>query len=159
MPETISGSGDKYGGYNLTWRGDEVKRALMENVARAWGEFGLEVEGESKRELRRKNKETGTKQGVATGTLRRSIHVADVGYDWGGDDVEPAPGTPERGAVQVDPPVDADKITLQVGSGLKYAMPVHQGHHSFQGYHYLTNGLKKAKAKLDAILRRHRLQR
>jgi len=50
-------------------------------------------------------------------------------------------------------------LSLEVGSGLRYAMPVHQGHHSFQGYHYLTNGLKKAKAKLDAILRRHRLQR
>lgn len=147
------------GDFRLDWRGDEVKRAVMENVAKAWGEFALEVEGEAKRVLKRKNKETGGKQGVATGTLRRSIHTAEPGYDWGGDDVEPSPSSPERGGNQVTPEADGVTLSLSVGSGLKYAMPVHQGHHSFQGYHYLTNGLKKAKAKLDAILRRHRLQR
>lgn len=147
------------GDYQLDWRGDDVKRQVMQNVANAWGEFALEVEGESKRELRRKNKETGGKQGVATGTLRRSIHVADPGYDWGSDDVEPSPGTPERGGALVTPNADGAALSLEVGSGLRYAMPVHQGHHSFQGYHYMVIGLKKAKAKLDAILGRHRLQR
>lgn len=137
--------------FQLDWRGDEVKREVMENVAQAWGEFALEVEGESKRELRRGH-------GVETGTLRRSIHVGEAGYDWSGDDVEAGQGSPERGGNQVTPEADGVTLSLSVGSGLKYAMPVHQGHHSFQGYHYLTNGLKKAKAKLDAILRRHRLQ-
>lgn len=140
------------GDFRLDWRGDEVKREVMQNTASAWGEFGLEVEGESKRELRRGH-------GVESGTLRRSIHVAETGYDWSGDDVEPGKSSPERGGALVTPDVNGDALSLSVGSGLKYAMPVHQGHHSFQGYHYLTNGLKKAKAKLDAILRRHRLQR
>lgn len=136
----------------LDWRGDDVKRQVIQNVASAWEEFTLEVEGESKRELRRGH-------GVEYGTLRRSIHVALPGYDWGGDDVESGPGTPERGGVAVEPSVSANEIASQVGSGLKYAMPVHQGHHSFQGYHYLTNGLKKAKAKLDSILEKHKVQR
>jgi len=140
------------GDYQLDWRGDEVKREVMQNVAQAWGEFALEVEGESKRELRRGH-------GVETGTLRRSIHVGEAGYDWGGDDVEAGQSSPERGGALVTPEADSVTLSLEVGSGLRYAMPVHQGHHSFQGYHYLTNGLKKAKAKLDAILRRHRLQR
>ena len=50
------------------------------------------------------------------------------------------------------------KVTIQLGSGLKYALPVHQGHHSFQGYHFLTIGVDKAKTKLAAILARHRLK-
>lgn len=138
--------------FNLDWRGDDVKRLIMQNVAGAWGEFALEVEGESKRELRRGH-------GVESGTLRRSIHVGEAGYDWGSDDVAPGAGTPERGGASVKPDANGEALTLEVGSGLQYAMPVHQGHHSFQGYHYLTNGLKKATQKLDSILRKYRLQR
>lgn len=140
------------GDYRLDWRGDEAKRQVMQNVAQAWGEFGLEVEGESKRELRRDH-------GVESGTLRRSIHVAEAGYDWSGDDVAAGQSSPERGGALVTPNADGAALSLSVGSGLRYAMPVHQGHHSFQGFHYMTIGLKKAKAKLDAILGRHRLQR
>lgn len=136
----------------LDWRGDDAKRQVMENVSKAFGEFGLEVEGESKRELRRGH-------GVESGTLRRSIHAAEAGYDWGGDDVEPGAGSPERGGSEVKPDVSSDQLTIEVGSGLKYAMPVHQGHHSFAGYHYLTNGLKKAQAKLDSILAKYKVQR
>jgi len=87
------------GDYHLDWRGDEAKRMVMQNVANAWGEFGLEVEGESKRELRREH-------GVETGTLRRSIHVAEAGYDWSGDDVEPSKSSPERGESLVTPDAD-----------------------------------------------------
>lgn len=159
MSETINGSGNQYGGYTINWKADEVKRQVMENVSKAWNEFAFTVEGESKKELRRSDKKTGKKHGVATGTLRRSIHVAEPGYDWGSDDIEPSPGTPERGGSQVEPEPRSDTLTLEVGSGMVYAMAVHQGHHSFAGYHYLTNGLKKAKEKLDSILRKYRLQR
>lgn len=136
----------------LDWRGDDAKRLVMDNVSKAWGEFSLEVEGESKRELRREH-------GVESGTLRRSIHAAEAGYDWGSDDVEPGPGTPERGGTEVKPEASSDQLTVEVGSGLAYALPVHQGHHNFQGYHYLTNGLKKAQAKLDSILAKYKVQR
>lgn len=137
---------------SLDWRGDEVKRQVMMNASKAIGEFAFEVEGEAKRELRRGH-------GVESGTLRRSIHTATVGYDWAGDDVEPSAGTPERGGSQVDAEESSGRLTVQVGSGMVYALAVHQGHHSFQGYHYLTNGLQKAKAKLDGILSKYRLQK
>lgn len=136
----------------LDWRGDEVKRTVMQNMAKALGEFGLTVEGEAKRELRRGH-------GVETGTLRRSIHTAMPGYDWGSDDVTPAPGTPERGGSQTNAAENNDQLTVEVGSGLKYAMAVHQGHHNFQGYHFLANGLKKAQGKLQSILAKYKVQR
>lgn len=145
-------------GYQLDWRGEEVLHIAKENGAEIISEFSMEVVGESMRVLRRKKKDTGDKQGVASGTLRRSIHAALPGYDWGGDDVEPGPGTPDRSG-QVAMPEANDQITVEVGSGMKYAMPVHQGHHSFAGYHYLTIGLTKAKAKLAAIIARHQVKR
>lgn len=138
--------------FTLNWTGDEAKRQVIDNVAQAWNEFTLEVEGEAKRELRRGH-------GVETGTLRRSIHVAQPGYDWGGDDVEPSSSSPELGGSVVEPSVSSNAIISQVGSGLKYALPVHQGHHTFQGYHFLTNGLNKAKGKLNSILMKHKVQR
>ena len=107
---------------------------------------------ESKRELRRGH-------GVESGTLRRSIHVAESGYDWSSDDVEPSASSIERGGAQVEPEANGDKLTLEVGSGLGYAMAVHQGHHNFSGYHYLTIGLKKAKEKIDSILSKYKVQR
>jgi hypothetical protein len=137
--------------FHLNWKGDEVKRTIEENGAKIMAEFGLTVEAEAKKELRRGH-------GVKTGTLRRSIHTAASGYDWGGDDVEPSAGAPERGG-QAATPEAGDKLTVEVGSGMVYAMAVHQGHHSFSGYHYLTNGLKKAQGKLAAILARHKVTR
>jgi hypothetical protein len=137
--------------FKLNWKGDELKRIMQENGAKIIAEFGLTVEGEAKRELRKGH-------GVLTGTLRRSIHMALPGYDWSGDDVTPSAGTPERGGQTVMPET-SEKQTVQVGSGLVYAMAVHQGYGSFIGYHYLTNGLKKAKEKLPSIIARYKVQR
>lgn len=136
----------------LDWRGDDVKREAAQAAARTISEFALEVEGESKRELRRGH-------GVETGTLRRSIHTALPGYDWSGDDVAPSAGSPERGGGEAVPDESSNKMTVEVGSGLVYAMAVHQGHHNFPGYHFLTNGLKKAKSKLASIIAKHRLKK
>ena len=137
--------------FELDWRGDEVKNMTFENVAKVMSEFALTVEGESKKELRKGH-------GVLTGTLRRSIHTALPGYDWGGDDVKPDAGAPERGGGDAIPEAGG-MMTVEVGSGLVYAMAVHQGHDNFSGYHYLTNGLNKAKGKLQAILARHQVKR
>jgi len=138
--------------FRLNWLGDEVKRTMQEKGAKIIAEFALTVEGESKRELRKGH-------GVITGTLRRSIHTALPGYDWGGDDVEPSAGAPERGGQNVEAQSSGGRITVEVGSGLQYAMPVHQGHGSFAGYHYLTNGLNKAKAKLESIIAKYKVQK
>jgi hypothetical protein len=131
--------------YFKKWRGKEVTDEVKRNVARALGEFGLRAEGHSKRELRKGH-------GVLTGTLRRSIHTAQPGYDWGGDS-----GSSEMGGKTVEGAVGGEKVTLELGSGLTYAMAVHQGHHSFEGYHYLTNGLAQAKPELAGVLRKYQL--
>lgn len=133
------------------WRGAEVSQAVKQNVAKAFGKFALRVEGHAKKELRRGH-------GVRYGTLRRSIHTAAPGYNWGGDDVEPGPGTPELGGRLFEAMISGRKVTIQVGSGLGYALPVHQGHHSFAGYHYITIGLEKAKPELGNDLREYRLK-
>lgn len=141
--------------YSLDWRGDDVKRVVEENMAKAMAEYGLTVEGEAKKELRKGH-------GVLTGTLRRSIHTALSGYDWSGDDVEPGAGSPERGGSEVTPSASSGKLTVEVGSGLIYALAVHQRlkpHGDFTGYHYLTNGQKKAQSKLNSILAKHKVQR
>jgi hypothetical protein len=136
---------------NLNWKGDEVLKTTKENGAAIISEFALTVEGEAKRELRKGH-------GVETGTARRSIHTALPGYDWSGDDVAPSASSVERGGEAVMPEA-SDQITVEVGSGLGYALALHQGHHNFSGYHYLTNGLSKAREKLDSIIARHQVKR
>lgn len=143
--------------FRLNWRGDEVKRLVMENTAKAFGEYALLVEGESKKQLRRGH-------GVLTGTLRRSIHAALPSYDWKSDDSE---NGPERGGSIVVPEIDENHITVSVGSGLVYAMAIHQGWQpgykkmkgQFEGYHFITNGEKKAKPQLKSILAKYKVQR
>lgn len=132
--------------YFRKWRGKEVTDAVKKNVAEALGEFGLRAEGYSKRELRKGH-------GVITGTLRRSIHTAQPGYNWGSDT-----GASEAGGRAVDGVAQGDRITLELGSGLKYAMAVHQGHHSFNGYHFLVIGLNKAKPELAKVLKKYQLR-
>jgi hypothetical protein len=145
--------------YFKKWRGKEVNQAVMQNVAKALGEFALRAEGNSKRELQKGH-------GVETSTLRRSIHAAKPGYAWSGDDVPPSTGAPERGGKKFDAVVNGKKITIQLGSGLVYAMAIHQGwatgyknmKGSFAGYHYLDNGVKKTKPELPDVLRKYRLK-
>lgn len=142
----------------LDWRGDEVKRQVMENVAKAFGEYALTVEGESKKELRRGH-------GVLYGVLRRSIHAALPSYDWSSDDS--SDGGPERGGSLVEAEISENSIAISVGSGLVYAMAIHQGwplgykglRGQFEGYHYITNGDKKARPKLPSILEKYKVQR
>lgn len=121
---------------------------MARRLAAAAGEIGLRVEAEAKRELQ-------PGHGVETGTLRRSIHAAEPGYAFAGDDVAPSDSSPERGGGEVAGERDGDKIMVAVGSGLVYALAVHQGHGSFEGYHYLTNAVEKVRPKADAIVRKH----
>lgn len=134
----------------LNWRGDEVGKDVLKGVASGLAEFGLRAETASKRRLQ-------PGHGVKTGTLRRSIHCATPGYSWDSDNVEPAPDTMERGGQPAEPRKQSGKLTLEIGSGMEYAMAVHQGHGSFEGYHYITEAVKEIKPKLPAILKRHQL--
>ena len=144
--ETIKGKG-----YTLKWRGDEVVDDVLNAMAGALGEIGLRVEGAAKQELR-------PGHGVLTGTLRRSIHTARPDYVWFHDDMEPSKGSPELGGRKVEAAMRSGKLTVAVGSGLHYAIFVHQGHDSFSGYHYLTSAVDKVRAKVPGIVERYALK-
>lgn len=134
------------------WKGDQVlEQVVREVLTPGLRDFGLDVEGESKDELWKGH-------GVITGTARRSIHTAEPGYNWASDNVVPTNGSPERGGSGAEPKRVQGKLSLQVGSGLEYAMPLHQGHHSFPGYHFLVNGLDKARPRLPQHIERHKLK-
>lgn len=133
------------------WRGEQIKKLVASNVSKAMGEFGLRVEGHSKRQLKKG-------QGVITGTLRRSIHLAPPGYAWSKDDTTPSTSSPELGGQKMDATIEKSQITIQVGSGLRYALPVHQGHHWFIGYHFISIGLQRAKPELSAVLKKYALK-
>jgi hypothetical protein len=139
------------GAHFKKWNGPQISAEVKDNVAKALGRFGLVAEGNSKKELTKGH-------GVETGTLRRSIHTAGPEYNWAADNVEPASGTSELGGASTEGVIQGDRITLSLGSGLNYALPVHQGHHNFAGYHFLVNGLEKAKAQLPMILKAFQLK-
>ena len=144
--ETIKGDG-----FTLKWRGEEVVDDVTERMGLALGEFGLRVEGEAKKELK-------PGHGVKTGTLRRSIHTAPPDYNWLSDDVEPSSSAPVRGNRFQAAVKTLAGIVVSVGSGLKYALPVHQGHDGFSGYHYITRGLKRAQKNIKNIVEKYALK-
>lgn len=138
-------------GFTLNWKGDQVVDEVEDNAILILGEFGLAVEGEAKQELR-------PGHGVKTGTLRRGIHAAKPGYNWAADNIVPSNSAPNLGGKIVSAVRKGGRLVVSVGVGLIYAMTVHQGHGSFKGYHYLTNGLEKARSKhLRKIIKRHRV--
>lgn len=139
------------GNFDLKWKGEEVVKLCEDQLKAIMTEAGLTAEGEAKKQLRKGH-------GVITGTLRRSIHAAQPDYNFAADDVKAAAGTPERGGKSVEAvAVSAHRVEIALGSGLKYAMKIHQGWGSFKGYHYLTNGVDKMKAKLGEIIGRHQV--
>lgn len=145
--------------FDLKWRGEEVVQLCEEQAKEIMAEFALIAEGESKKELSKGH-------GVETGTLRRSIHADDADYNFGGDNVAASGSSPERGGREIMPKKDGHRVIAALGSGLVYAMAIHQGwssgakglRGSFSGYHYLTNGVERAKGKLDAIIGRHQVK-
>jgi hypothetical protein len=115
----------------LKWRGDAVFRDTQDAAEEALKQFDLRLEGAAKKELYKGH-------GVLTGTLRRSIHAANPSYLWSMDDTVPSDNSPERGGRA--PEIEKRGLTLwgAVGSGLVYALAIHQGFGSFGGYHYIT---------------------
>lgn len=140
--------------WRLNWRGAEVAKATGDQVIEIMSDIGLAAEGNSKSELVKGH-------GVVTGTLRRSIHAASPGYDWAGD----AGGTGKRGRSRARAERSGGRIGIEVGSGLEYAMAIHQGWNdsnglrgSFAGYHYLTIGVDKTRPQVPAIIVKWKLK-
>ena len=140
--------------WRLNWRGAEAAKATSDQAIEIMSDIGLAAEGNSKRELTKGH-------GVLTGTLRRSIHAATPGYGWSGD----VGSGMELGGKRIVAIRRGGRISIEVGSGLEYAMAIHQGwsnggglRGSFAGYHYLTNGVEKTRAQVPAIVTRRRLK-
>jgi len=122
---------------------EELNRAAADALV----EFGLRLETEAKKELQ-------PGHGVVTGTLRRSIHTSGPSYNWEADNVEPGEGTPDRGGGRITPEREGNALVIETGSGMEYAMAVHQGHGSFEGYHFLTGPFDRIKDSFARILER-----
>lgn len=144
--------------FRLNWKGDQVLKLSEEQASAILVEYALIAEGESKKELEKGH-------GVKTGTLRRSIHAASPDYNFGQDNVAPGAGTPERGGEKIKAKRVGGKLMVLLGSGLSYAMAIHQGWNwqkngligVFGGYHYLTKGVEKAKDHIERIIARHQV--
>ncbi len=137
--------------WTFKWNDKEVIKVSEEQLGEILSEFTLVAEGESKKKLSKGH-------GVLTGTLRRSIHGASADYEFGNDDVKPEKGTPERGYKKVTPIREGHRFLTALGSGLQYAMRIHQGWGSFTGYHYLTEGVEAARKKINEIVARHQVK-
>ena len=125
----------------LNWKGKEVLERVKQGLIAGMTEVGGEVVAAGQKQLYKGH-------GVITGTLRRSNHTASPGYNWDGDNS--SGGGSDGVAVYED-----GKVSIQVGSGMEYAMAVHQGHHSFEGYHWLTNAVDEVRPKAPDIIAKH----
>ncbi len=130
----------------LKWRGDKIEGLIDQAAISALSIFGLKVEAGAKKELY-------PGHGVVTGTARRSIHAAGIDYNFVDDDVEPGQQTPERGLKSVKNRIRkiGAVLSVVVGSGLRYAMALHQGHGSFEGYHFLLKPYDELKDDFPEI--------
>jgi len=137
--------------FDLEWHGEEVIQVSEDQLGEIMSEFTLVAEGCSKKKLRKGH-------GVLTGTLRRSIHGASGDYTFAGDNVEPSESSPERGNQKITPVRVGNHFLTQLGSGLVYAMKMHQGWGKFAGYHFITEGVDEAKGQIDAIVARHQVK-
>lgn len=150
--------------FEAEWHIEELLKMSEKQQKAVMLDFGLTAEGKAKRKLTKGH-------GVLTGTLRRSIHLANVDYDWSSDNVPTRSVVttkkgakirllqgPERGGKPVEPEKIGDQTVLALGSGMDYAMAIHQGWGPFDGYHYLTEGTSDAKNDMPAIIARHPME-
>lgn len=106
-------------GFRLEWFDEDIEEDVVEAVNEAHADLMLDAERWSKRQLY-------PGHGYDTGTLQRSIHVAEPMYPWDRDHVEPTPHTPERGGKKIEPRRHRGRWALELGSGQRYAWIIHQ---------------------------------
>jgi len=126
--------------YVHKWYGKKAASYAEEMLKLFLGQWGLHVEGKAKEQLY-------WGHGMVTGTLRRSIHSAEPGYNWPGDDVAPSAETPERGGEHVEPAREGKKLVIEVGSGMVYARKIEDL------YHYMENAVKDSLNDAPRILK------
>lgn len=148
--------------WKLIWNGDEVKDKVLEETVRpALIEFGLKAETASKRKLKvSMHDDEGNwikwgGRGKQYGTLQRSIHIASPDYDWGGD----VGSDDERGGVEAEPKRDGDKMTIQLGSGIEYAIYVHEIHYNPDVKHFIIRSVDEIRPEMPKILDKYALER
>jgi hypothetical protein len=130
----------------LKWN-DNLLDQLRNNIAAACVGIGHAGEGLAKQNL-------WPGHGYETGAMQRSIHAAEPGYNFGQDNVEPGPGTPERGGQAFEPRVKKRKVAFALGSGQKYAIWQHEGTRRFSGVKFITGIIPEWGRLAIDILRR-----
>lgn len=148
------------GAFRLDWRGLELDRRVAAGLGTGLTEIGLRIEAKAKARLKPSEQVDdewveGGGHGKRTGTLQRSIHNARLGYDWGSDNVEPSESSPERGGQGVPPIEEADALWIEVGSGLEYAMPVHENHYDPDVVQFILQAVDDVKPHVPAIIKRN----
>ncbi len=128
-------------GSRVTWRGDQVIEIYRVAARDALNELGGRWEASAKGSLR-------PGRGVVTGTYRRSLHYANPGYNFSGDDVRPAPGSPERSGAGGGAQRFGLTVRMTVGSGMRYARKLEQL------YGVVTTAIDQVKGMLPEILTR-----
>jgi len=148
------------GAFHLDWRGPELDRKLRAGLGAGLSEIGLRIEAKAKARLKPSEQlddewVEGGGHGKRTGTLQRSIHNAQLGYDWGGDNVEPSDSSPEHGGQGVTPTEEGDALWIEIGSGLEYAMAVHENHYDPDVVLFIQQAADDVKPQAPAIIKRH----
>jgi len=112
--------------YRLEWRGSQVAAVVTDAISVAMAKSFLIGEQVAKGAL-------VPGHGYDTGTMQRGTHVAAKGYPWPADNVEPAPGSPERGGHLVMPTQSGPQgvLALELGCGQEYTIYYHSNHDDF----------------------------
>lgn len=127
----------------LIWNGEVVKAQVVGAIVDGLTEFGLTHEREAKRELY-------PGHGKLTGTLQRSVHAAAPSYQFAVDDV---PDGPERSGQGLSVKRDGDKVSVMVGSGMRYARRIEQM------YGYIANSHARVAGQIAGIMNKHAARR
>lgn len=152
MPPVNKGAGF----YTYEWRGDELDQKLKAGLGQALTEIGLRIEAKAKSQLRPSEQDDDGKwvegggHGKRTGTLQRSIHNAALGHDWGADGAQS-----DLGGQGAEPTEADDVLWIEVGSGLEYAMPVHENHYDPETLFFLSDAVDDMAPRVPAIVKKH----
>lgn len=143
-------------GFRLTWKGDEASRRVVDEVVKpAIRDFALAAETVAKAKLRKTPQDTKTHkyipwkgEGKRTGLLQRSVHIATPGYNWSGD-------TGDGSSAGAEAAVRGNKITIQLGSGIEYAIYVNTLHYNPRVNRFIETSVEETRPRMPGIIARY----